>query len=278
MTFRHAWLVLLITLTTAARLGADTVDTNPRPAGEMEPEAGNTFRDTLSTGGEGPEMVVILAGSFHMGCVSEQSCEGDELPVREVVIGRPFAMSKFEVTFEDYDRFSYRNKLDDEGWGRGRQPVINVSWDDATAYAAWLSEQTGKHYRLPSEAEWEYAARAGTTTEYNWGDDIGRNRANCVDCRDQWDNTAPVGSFSANAWGLHDMHGNVWEWVQDCYSNSYADAPTDGSALISENCSQRVLRGGSWATIPDNTRSAYRSRNSPTYRHDGFGIRLVQVL
>ena len=115
MIFRHAWLVLLITLTAAARLGADTVDTNLGPAGEMESEPGNAFRDTLSTGGEGPEMVIIPAGSFHMGCVSEQSCEGDELPVREVVIGRPFAMSKFEVTFEDYDRFTQLSEVDDEG-------------------------------------------------------------------------------------------------------------------------------------------------------------------
>ena len=242
------------------------------------PRAANTFRDTLNSGYEGPEMVVIPAGRFNMGCVSGQNCEGDELPVHEVVIVRPFAMSKFEVTFEDYDRFTQLDEVDDEGWGRGRQPVVNASWDDATAYAAWLSEQTGKRYRLPSEAEWEYAARAGSTTQYGWGDDIGRNRANCVDCRDPWDNTAPVGSFSANAWGLHDMHGNVWEWVQDCYSNTYAGVPTDGSASISENCSQRVLRGGSWATIPDNTRSAYRSRNSPRFRYPGFGFRLVRDL
>ena len=128
-------------------------------------------------------------------------------------IGQPFALSVHEVTFEDYDRFTYPNKVDEEGWGRGSRPALNVSWDDAQEYVAWLSVQTGAEYRLPSEAEWEYAARAGTTTKHSWGNEIGMNRANCNDCGSQWDGsqTAPVGSFRANGFGLYDMHGNVHE-------------------------------------------------------------------
>ena len=238
---------------------------------------GSSFRDTLSAGGEGPEMVVIPAGRFRMGDLSGAG-DDDEKPVHEVVIARPFAMSKYEVTFADYDQFTHPNKVDDRGWGRGRRPVINVSWDDATEYAAWLSAETGKRYRLATEAEWEYAARAGSTTEYSWGNDIGSNRANCdnEDCGDQWVYTAPVGSFSANAWGLHDMHGNVWEWVQDCWNKSYVGAPTDGSAWTSGECGRRVIRGGSWLYNPGNLRSAYRFGNSRSDRDNDIGFRLAQ--
>src|SRR5205823_12154354 len=133
-------------------------------------------------------------------------------------------------------------KPSDYGWGRGRRPVINVSWDDAKAYAAWLANRTGKAYRLLSEAEWEYAARAGTTTVYFWGDAIGNNNANCDGCGSQWDKrqTAPVGSFKSNAFGLYDMAGNVWQWVQDCYHADYQGAPTAGSEWTSGDCSRRV--------------------------------------
>ena len=136
----------------------------------------------------------------------------------------------------------------DRGWGRGNRPVINVSWKDAQSYVRWLSQRTGHRYSLPSESEWEYVARAGTDTRYSWGDEIGRNRANCDGCGSRWDDeqTAPVGSFSPNAWGVHDMHGNVWEWVEDCWNDSYVGAPSDGSAWESGECGYRVLRGGSW--------------------------------
>ena len=196
-----------------------------------------------------PEMVVIPGGRFRMGCVSgSRYCIDSSRPVHEVRI-ESFEISKYEVTFEEYDRFTNatgRERAFDGGWGRGRHPVIKVSWRDAVAYVEWLSARTGKRYRLPSEAEWEYAVRAGTETAYSWGNEIGRNRANCDGCGSQWDNeqTAPVGSFSANAWGLHDMHGNVWEWVQDCWNDSYQGAPTDGSAWESGDCSRRVMRGG----------------------------------
>ena len=171
---------------------------------------------------------------------------------------------------------------DDMGWGRGAQPVINVNWNEAQAYAAWLSAQTGNTYRLPSEAEWEYAARAGMTTTYSWDNEIGENRANCVGCGSEWDNrqTAPVGSFAANAFGLFDMHGNVWEWVEDCYVNTYTDAPSDGSARTS-GCGanvRAVVRGGSWSSLPRSLRSANRGSSSPSDRINTDGFRLVRDL
>ena len=179
---------------------------------------GKVFRDALQDGGEGPEMVVLPAGGFRMGDLSaDQSGDSDERDSRRVTIRRPIAMGRYEVSFADYDRFVLASGADIPedygGWGRGARPVINVSQEDARAYAKWLSAQTGKRYRLPTEAEWEYAARASTTTKYSWGDAIGRNLANCNGCGSEWDidKTAPVGSFAANPFGLYDMHGNVVE-------------------------------------------------------------------
>ena len=228
---------------------------------EPQWEAGETFTEALESGGRGPEMVVVPAGSFRMGCLND--CDepygvlrSSELPVREVTFDKPFAVGKYEVTFDDYDRFvraternlSYTDEADDANWGRGSRPVINVSWYDAQDYATWLSSETGVHYRLLSEAEWEYAARAGTETKYSWGNDIGTNRANCnvYVCGDQWGVTAPVGSFPPNPWGLHDVHGNVWEWVEDCF-DGYEKAPSDGSAAWNRRCNRKVKRGGSFS-------------------------------
>ena len=229
-----------------------------------------------------PEMVVIPGGSFRMGCVSDRDCQGDEMPVHEVRIAS-FELSKHEVTFEEYDRFvaaTGRRSPEDVGWGRERRPVINVSWEDAVAYTEWLSSQTGERYRLPTEAEWEYAARAGSTTKYSWGNEIGRNRANCDVCGSQWDGekTAPVGSFSPNPFGLHDMHGNLWEWVQDCWNDSYEGAPTDGSAWTSGDCETRVLRGGSWDSGPVYLRAANRDGDSTGVRSNFIGFRVARTL
>ena len=248
------------------------------------PQPGDIFSDPLRAGGQGPEMVVIPAGSFRMGCVSGLDCFDREKPVHTVAISQSFTVSKYEITFEDYDRFTYPNKVDDEGWGRGRRPIINVSWNDAKEYVAWLSSQTGQTYRLLTEAEWEYAARAGSTTKYSWSNDIGRNRANCDGCGSQWDNsqTAPVGSFGANAFGLHDMHGNVYEWVEDCWNENYSGAPTDGSAWLRGNCESRVVRGGSWYVDPRFLRSANRSGITAGDRSFddgyGFGFRVARTL
>ena len=161
--------------------------------------------------------------------------------------------------------------------------MINVSWDDATKeYLPWLNRKTGKTYRLLTEAEWEYAARAGTTTTYSWGNDVGKNQANCNGCGSQWDSkqTAPVGSFKPNAFGLYDMHGNVWQWVQDCWLDKYQGAPTDGSAWVtsSTDSSRRVLRGGSWNYAPRNLRAANRSRDATGDRSGGVGFRLARTL
>ena len=187
----------------------------------------------------------------------------DERPQYMVAIPQPFSISKFEVTFDQwstcYELGGCRNRPDDNGWGRADQPVINVTWDDAQKIA-WLSKQTGKQYRLLTEAEYEYAARGGALTSYPWGDDIGTNNANCNGCGSRWDNkqAAPVGQFKANGFGLHDMVGNVWEWVQDCYHDSYRDAPADGSARTNDICDRRVARGGAWADDISSIRSASR--------------------
>ena len=235
--------------------------------------------------GEFPAMVVIPAGRFRMGCLSDDGdCRGSEKPVREVVIAS-FALSKHEVTYAQWDACvsgggcgDYR--LYDEDWGRADRPVMNVSWEAAQSFVSWLSRETGGAYRLPTEAEWEYAARAGTTTKYSWGNEIGENRANCDACGSRWDDseTAPVGSFPANAWGLHDMHGNVWEWVQDCWNGSYAGAPVDGSAWLSGDCSERVMRGGSWEYNPRNLRAAFRIKYTARFPLNDLGFRVARTL
>ncbi len=239
---------------------------------------GKTFLEPLKDGGFGPEMVVIPAGKFQMGDIQD-SYESDEKPVHWVSISK-FAIGKYEVTFAEYDKFANATgikKPNDEGWGRGNRPVINVSWHDAIAYTEWLSEQTGKEYRLPSEAEWEYAARAGTKTKYWWGDEIGQNQANCRGCGSQWDTkqTAPVGSFKANQFGLHDTAGNVWEWVADPGHTNYEGAPDDGSVWEGGNENLRVQRGGSWNSNFFNTRAADRYRYFPDRRVDNIGFRVV---
>jgi formylglycine-generating enzyme required for sulfatase activity len=219
-----------------------------------------------------PEMVVVRSGEFVMGSPDDEKGRfREEGPQHKVVFSNRFAVAKFELTFEEWDAFVDHGDCDpntkDAGWGRGRQPAINVSWDDTKTYVAWLSRITGKTYRLLSEAEWEYAARAGSQTAYPWGDGIGKGNANCNGCASQWDNkqAAPVGQFPANAFGLHDMHGNVWEWVEDCKAN-YNEAPTDGSGWTPGDCgssrvnfSNRAVRGGSWNWLPENLRSANRN-------------------
>ena len=245
-------------------------------------EGPETFRDPLRSGGTGPELVVIPAGSFGMGCVSGVGCLDDEQPVHQVTIPGALAVGRYEVTFGEWDACvsaggcSHRPN---DSWGRGRHPVMRVSWDDAQLYVRWLSQQTGATYRLLSESEWEYAARAGSSTAYSWGNQIGSGRANCDGCGSQWDDsqTVPVGSFSPNAFGLHDMHGNVWEWVQDCLNESYGGAPSNGSVWQSGDCSRRVFRGGSWDYDPRTLRSAGRNWDSSDSRYD-YGFRVARTL
>ena len=241
------------------------------------------FADPLGSGGTGPAMVAIPAGSFRMGCVSRVDCRSNELPVRDVALARPLALSKFEVTCEDFGRFARatgREPAEEPSCSAGPSvPAVKVSWNDAVAYAEWLSSETLKPYRLPSEAEWEYAARAGTITRYNWGSLIGVERANCSGCRSRANRdhrgTVTVGSFSANSWGLHDMHGNAWEWVSDCRLDNYEGAADDASARTAANCEQRVLRGGSWRVNPSLVRAAQRGWGNESLRLDDVGIRVV---
>ena len=230
----------------------------------------------------GLEFVRIEKGCFQMGSPESERWRDDDERRHRVCIKEDFYMGTTEVTFEAYDRFARetgQDRPDDEGWGRGNRPVINVSWHEATAFAQWLSQKTGQRYRLPTEAEWEYAARAGTQTAYWWGNEIGRNRANCDGCGSRWDNkqTAPVGSFAANPWGLYDTAGNVWEWTCSAYVEEY-----DGSenACANENDSgRRALRGGSWGGDPQGLRSANRIRDQPENRYySGLGFRLARTL
>ena len=255
----------------------------PTLAPTTQGQTGQRFRDHLRDGGEGPEMVVIPAGSFQMGDLSGEG-DDDEGPIHGVRFDQPFALGVYAVTFDEYDRFAHssgRGLPDDRGWGRERRPVINVSWEDAVAYCAWLSEKTGEAYRLPSEAEWEYACRAGTTTEYFWGDAAGHNKANFRGSGSQWggEQTAPVGSFAPNPWGLYDMHGNVYEWCADCWHGDYKGAPSDGGAWMSGgDCDKRVLRGGSWYFVEQDVRAAFRFTITSSLRFSNFGFRVARTL
>jgi formylglycine-generating enzyme required for sulfatase activity len=230
-------------------------------------------------------MVVVPAGEFMMGSpADERDHHANEDPLHRVTIARPLAVSKFEVTFEQWDAcvdFGTCAHGPHSNMGGGTEPVINVSWDDVQQYVAWFSKMTSRPYRLLSEAEWEYAARAGTTTAYSWGDDIDKNNANCNGCGSEWDRRkiAPVGSFAPNQFGLYDMHGNVWEWVEDCLHTNYEGAPEDGSAWIAQgDCNFRVVRGGSWYHVPEVLRAANRGRNSSSSRDDGVGFRIGREL
>lgn len=246
-----------------------------------QPRAGEVFRDAP----DAPEMVVIPAGEFVMGSpAKEQGRSDNEGPQRRVWIAQAFAVGRFAVTFDEWDACvaagGCTHQPADEGWGRGKRPVINVSWDDAQQYMRWLSNKTGKQYRLLSEAEWEYAARAGSTMAYPWGNAPGSNWANFRDSGSRWSGkqSAPVGSFEANAFGLHDMIGNVWEWTQDCWNAGYRSAPADGRPWQSGDCARRVLRGGSWSSVPGIARCAHRLRIGLGNRGCGVGFRLARTL
>jgi formylglycine-generating enzyme required for sulfatase activity/energy-coupling factor transporter ATP-binding protein EcfA2 len=244
--------------------------------------------------GRCPRMVVVPAGIFMMGSPAEKGAD-DEHPQHSVTIARPFAIGKFEITFDEFDTCAELGggctRPYDYGWGRGDRPVVSVSWDDAQKYLSWLSRETGKQYRLLSEAEYEYAARAGKETAYPWGDAVkldGKAMANCSDCASSWDDrqTAPVGRFTANGLGLYDMVGNVWEWVEDCYHPSYeidaspskVEAPANGLPWTDSQCQERVVRGGSWDYDPQYLRSAVRDRNSSFYQGSDLGFRIARTL
>jgi formylglycine-generating enzyme required for sulfatase activity len=291
---------------------------NPPPAAQEQTAKPNVFRDCESC----PEMVVVPAGSFAMGSPKDEEGRFDnEGPQHEVKIPRPLAVGRLEVTVDQFAAFVKETGRDmgstcdvwekgkwserpgrswrDPGFAQsGTHPVACVSWDDAKAYVAWLSARTGKPYRLPSEAEWEYAARAGTTTRFHFGNDEkdfcrhgngadrtaqkdvpGAKKWTVLACQDGHAYTAPTGSFATNGFGLHDMHGNLWEWTEDCWHDSYAGAPADGSAWTTGgDCKVRVLRGGSWGYPPRYLRTAVRGQIPTAYRYVNDGFRVVLTL
>ena len=269
-------------------------------------QVGETFRDCATC----PEMVVLPAGEFTMGSPEDERGRwGDEGPQHQVTIPEPFSVGKYEVTVEEFAEFIRETNypigycIHDHGegvwsdppvdmWPESKDfswhnpniqqthnhPVVCVNWDDASTYAYWLSTKTGDEYRLLTEAEWEYAARAGTITAYHFGHMVLSDIANY---NDNEKGTVAVGSYPANAFGLHDMHGNVWEWVEDCTHNNYTGAPTNGSAWLSE-CEEendfRRVRGGSWIDRPEYLRSANRFKNYISGRDNVFGFRVARTL
>jgi len=248
-----------------------------------QPPSQDSFRDLLIGGGFGPDLVIVQGGVFRHGDLSGGG-DGDEKPIRAITLASPFAIGVYEVTFEQFDLFceaTERDKPDDSGWGRGNRPVINVSWEDAQAYTDWLSQQTGQTYRLPSDTEWEYAARGGTRSRFWWGMEVGEDKANCAGCGSLWDaeRTADVGRFAPNPFGLYDTAGNVFEWAADCYHDSFAQAPRNGKPLEKEGgCGKRVIRGGAWSFPPKEIRSANRWRDFPTRSSDDTGFRVLREL
>jgi formylglycine-generating enzyme required for sulfatase activity len=259
-------------------------------------ERGLKPKDTFKECNDCPEMAVIPAGSFVMGSPpSEEDSKSHEGPQHVVVFGRQFSIGVFAVTFAEWDACGTaggcNHRPNDRGWGRGRLPVIDVSWTDAKEYVAWLSKTTGKSYRLPSEAEREYAARAGTTTPFWWGSLISSDDANYnpryystlknkyqVGAVQYRGRTMPVNSFSANPWGLYQVHGNVWEWVEDCWKHTYQGAPTDGSAWVIDDCRMHVVRGGAWSAYTPGLRVASRGKDLAGGRYASIGFRVGRTL
>jgi formylglycine-generating enzyme required for sulfatase activity len=257
----------------------------------LKPGAG--FRECASDA-DCPTMIVVPPGKFLMGSLETETetirhlygfmyNTDSERPQHPVTVARPFAVGQYDVTFAEWDvcvKLTGCPAANDSGFGRGTRPVINVSWYDAESYVTWLSRMTGRAYRLLSEAEWEYAARAGTTTAYYWGDDIGKNNAHCSGCGSQWDSTetAPVGSFKPNAFGLYDMAGNVYQWAQDCWHVNYFGAPQSGAVWEGGNCNTRVIHGGSWINNPQFLRAAYRDDGAADGRSNVIGFRVARTI
>ncbi len=271
-----------IALSTALAVPLGNVSVAPskaRPSVKLG--SGASFRDCP----ECPEMIVVPAGSFTMGSPgSEPGREVYEGPKHKVTITKSFAAGKFAVTFAEWDACVAGGgcngyEPDDKGWGRKDRPVINVRWDDAKAYVVWLSAKTGQSYRLLSEAEREYVTRAGTSTPYWWGSAITSSQANYGGGGGEGgQKTVPVKSFQPNPWGFYQVHGNVWEWIEDCWTDNYDAAPADGSAWTTEACNRRVLRGGSWGIGPNGLRAAFRSSYFATLRDAYTGFRVARTV
>jgi formylglycine-generating enzyme required for sulfatase activity len=242
------------------------------------------FGEYRAPAGDGPKAVAasvaladIPAGSFLMGS-SDVGFQGGR-PQHRVTLGR-FRMGKYDITFDQYDAFARstgRPLPPDEGWGRGDRPVINLDWQQIQSFVAWLNKGTGRHFRLPTEAEWEYAARAGTSTIYWWGDEPNSDLANTAvnRGRDTWEFTSPVGSFPGNPFGLYDMLGNVWQVVQDCRHLTYAGAPANGEAWVGGECDSRIARGGCFGSMRIGIRTYTRAAVGEHFRSMDLGFRLA---
>ena len=245
----------------------------PLPEASAASPAGFKFKDCDFC----PPLVVVPGGEFQMGSNEHPH----EKPAHRVRISSPFAIGQYEVTYAEWDRCvdagACRDRPEHQGWPN--EAIGNLSWDDANAYLKWMSEQTGQIYRLPSEAEWEYAARAGINKRYWWGDDAGSGKANCGDCG-AGTNGRPsaAGSYKPNPFGLYDTAGNMAEWVQDCWNESYRGAPVDGSAWVKGNCGMRALRGGSFGSKSSSIRSSARFRYDSDVPYEANGFRVLREL
>ena len=257
-------------------------------------ETFESFHDFLKDGSRGPVLISIPAGTFTMGDPHGDGLP-DEVPLHTVTIEHGFAIGKYEITFEEYDRFTaatgrpeIRAYPQTAAWGRGRRPVIGVNYFDALAYCQWLSEQTGNRYRLPTEAEWDYAARAGTQTRYWWGDTLQLDKANCYNCSSTGEEslqTTPVGSFAPNPWGLHDTVGNVWEWTASLWTQNYhgeelRSATPEQVKILPDYTQQRQLamRGGAWNLLARFNRSSSRYYGVAQARNNNLGFRVLREI
>ena len=262
------------------------VEPEPEPVVEAEPEPvyvskANVFRDRLKSGGNGPTMIKVPAGTYRMGGPSA-IVSSDEVPRREVTVPS-FMVSTYEITFAEYYRFADatgRRKPKNSGWDIKTHPVVDVSWDDALAYTRWLGKQTGMRYRLLSEAEWEYVARAGTTASFWWGIKVGQGNAHCFDCKSDFSTSKPakVGTYKPNLFGIYDTAGNVYEWVHDCYHRNYKDAPTDGSVWEGGDCDVRIVRGGAYRSPANSMRAENREKFKSGKGQYNVGIRVARDL
>jgi len=240
-------------------------------------EPGSTFQDCEIC----PTMAVVPAGRFRMGDLTGNGLRNEQ-PAHEVTIPRPFAVSIYEITYAEWDACVADGGCShvpaDDNWGRGRRALAYVSWDDAIQYLAWLSDKTGEPYRLLTEAEWEYATRAGSETLYPWGNELGSGNAVCLSCGVGSVMTIGVGQLPPNRFGLFDTVGSQKEWVQDCWNPNHEGAPVDGSARLSGDCERRVVRGGSWYDSARFIRSASRANPVAQERQDIIGFRVARDL
>lgn len=266
----------------ASKPEAEQVKPSPAPAEPQaeKPSASTTAAHEVKDCPTCPVLIALSRGTFKMG---NNTGDPSEKPAHQVSIAKPFAIGKYEVTAEQWDacvEAGACSRVTSDGNHSKTSPVRDVSWDDAQQYVQWLAKTTGKPYRLPTEAEWEYAARGGTSTRYWWGEQMRNGMANCKGCGEPWQKDAPanVGSFPANPFGIHDMNGSVWEWVADCWHNSYKGAPADGHAWDEPNCRMRVIRGGSWREDPSYMPSSTRFKYDASVRHTQNGFRVARAM